>query len=163
VAEWVSAHTPRHPDTQTLIHSVTHTHIRTTHYALKGGNNVDRTFFALGCFLAGLAVIAGAFGAHALRDQLSPERLVTFELAVRYQMYHAFALIATAWAVNRWPASHAATAGWLFVAGIVIFSGTVYALAFGSPRWFGAITPIGGLSLIIGWMLLAWTAYKQTA
>lgn len=122
---------------------------------------MDKTFFALGCALAGLGVIAGAFGAHALRDHLSPERLVTYETAVRYQMYHAFALIATAWAVNRWPASAAVTAGWFFVAGIVIFSGTVYALAFGSPRWLGAVTPIGGLSLIIGWVVLAWTVYNQ--
>jgi len=124
---------------------------------------LDRTFFLIGCVFAGLAVIAGAFGAHALREHLAPERLVTYELAVRYQMYHAFALIATAWAVNRWPTSTAVTAGWFFVAGIVIFSGTVYALSFGSPRWFGAITPIGGLSLIIGWGLLARAAYRGHA
>lgn len=122
---------------------------------------MDRVFFALGCALAGLGVVAGAFGAHALRDHLAPERLVQYELAVRYQMYHAFALIATAWAVNRWPASAAVTAGWFFVGGITIFSGTVYALAFGSPRWFGAITPIGGLGLIIGWGILTWSILSQ--
>ena len=122
---------------------------------------MDRWFFALGALLAGLGVAAGAFGAHALRDQLAPERLVQYELAVRYQLYHAFALIAAAWAVGRWPNSSAQIAGWLFVAGVLIFCGTVYALAFGSPRWFGAITPIGGLSLIAGWLALAWAALKS--
>jgi uncharacterized membrane protein YgdD (TMEM256/DUF423 family) len=161
VAEWVSAHTPRHPDTQTLIHSVTHTHIRTTHYALKGGNNVDRTFFALGCFLAGLAVIAGAFGAHALRDQLSPERLVTFELAVRYQMYHAFALLACAWAATRWPGTFVGAAAALFLAGTLIFSGSLYALALTGARWLGAITPLGGLAFLAGWLCLAAAAMKS--
>ena len=80
---------------------------------------------------------------------------------MRYQLYHAFALIAAAWAVKQWPASTALTAGWLFVVGVVIFCGTVYALAFGSPRWFGAITPIGGLSLIIGWLLLFLSAIRS--
>lgn len=121
---------------------------------------MDKFFFAAGALFGMLGVIAGAFGAHALRDQLAPERLVTFELAVRYQMYHAFALIATAWAVNRWPASAAHIAGWFFIVGILIFCGTVYALSFGSPRWFGAITPIGGVCMIIGWGLLAWAALR---
>lgn len=121
---------------------------------------MSKTFFAIGAVLACLAVIAGAFGAHALREQLAPERLTQFELAARYQMYSAFALIATAFAADRWPSSSVNTAGWLFVVGTVIFCGTVYALAFGSPRWFGAITPIGGLCLIGGWGLLAWSALR---
>ena len=119
---------------------------------------MDRLFFALGALLGGLGVAAGAFGAHALRDQLAPERLAQYELAVRYQLYHAFALIAAAWAAQRWPDSPATLAGWLFVVGVVIFCGTVYALSFGSPRWFGAITPLGGISLIAGWALLFWAA-----
>jgi len=122
---------------------------------------MDKTFFAAGALLAMLGVVAGAFGAHALREHLAPERLVTYELAVRYQMYHAFALIATAWAVNRWPTSAAPIAGWFFIAGVVIFCGTVYALSFGSPRWFGAITPIGGVCMIIGWGVLFWTAASR--
>jgi uncharacterized membrane protein YgdD (TMEM256/DUF423 family) len=122
---------------------------------------MDRLFFALGALFGGLGVAAGAFGAHALRDHLAPERLVQYELAVRYQLYHAFALIAAAWAVQRWPDSSANLAGWLFVVGIVIFCGTVYALSFGSPRWFGAITPIGGVSLIAGWALLFWAAVRS--
>jgi uncharacterized membrane protein YgdD (TMEM256/DUF423 family) len=120
----------------------------------------DRLFFALGALFGGLAVVAGAFGAHALRDQLAPARLVQFELAVRYQMYHALALIAAGCAAQRWPASTANPAGWAFVIGILIFCGTVYALAFGSPRWFGAITPIGGLALIVGWGLLMFAAVR---
>lgn len=124
----------------------------------------ERLFFAVGALLGCLGVAAGAFGAHALKDQLAPERLVQYELAVRYQLYHAFALIACAYAVGRWPSGAAHAAGWLFIAGVVIFCGTVYALAFGSPRWFGAITPIGGLSLIVGWALLAFSAiaYRST-
>jgi uncharacterized membrane protein YgdD (TMEM256/DUF423 family) len=122
---------------------------------------MDRLFFALGALVGGLAVAAGAFGAHALRDHLAPERLVQYELAVRYQLYHALALLAVGWAAYRWPGATVHAAGWLFIVGIVIFCGTVYALAFGSPRWFGAITPIGGLSLIIAWALLAWAAFTE--
>ncbi|MGQ0815061.1 MAG: DUF423 domain-containing protein [Gemmatimonadota bacterium] len=122
--------------------------------------STERWFFAAGALLGALGVIAGAFGAHALRDQLAPERLVQFELAVRYQMYHAFALLAVAYAVQRWPASTASLAGWLFLLGVLVFCGTVYSLAFGSPRWFGAITPLGGLSLIAGWVLLFYAAAR---
>lgn len=126
----------------------------------------DRLFFAVGALLGGLAVAAGAFGTHALRDILAPERLAQFELAARYQMNHAFALLASAAALQRWPSAAARWAGWSFVAGVVVFSGTVYALAFGSPRWFGAITPIGGLALMLGWLLLLIAAvrgvYRET-
>lgn len=124
----------------------------------------ERLFFAAGTLLGCLGVAAGAFGAHALKDQLAPERLAQFELAVRYQMYHALALIGAAYAVGRWPSGTANLAGWLFIVGVLIFCGTVYALAFGSPRWFGAITPLGGLSLIFAWGLLAYAvlAYRST-
>ena len=119
--------------------------------------------FALGALAALLAVAAGAFGAHALSARLAPDRLATFEVAARYQMYHALALIACAWALQRWPASSAPLAAWFFLFGIVIFCGTCYALALGAPRWFGAITPIGGLSFMVGWALLAWTALRAQA
>lgn len=122
---------------------------------------MTRIFFALGAFLAFLAVAAGAFGAHALEARLAPDRLDTFQLAARYQMYHALALLAVAWAGTRWPGPATAWAGWLFVAGIVVFSGSLYALALGAPRWFGAITPIGGLSFMAGWLLLAWAALRE--
>lgn len=120
----------------------------------------ERVLFAAGALLGCLGIAAGAFGAHALRDHLAPDRLAQFELAVRYQMYHAFALMAAAYAAQRWPSSAAGLAGWMFIAGTLIFCGTVYALAFGSPRWFGAITPLGGLSLIIGWALLVYSAAR---
>jgi uncharacterized membrane protein YgdD (TMEM256/DUF423 family) len=122
---------------------------------------LDKTFFATGAFIGGLAVAAGAFGAHALQTRLAPDRLVLFELAARYQLMHALALLATAWAAQRWPGTMISAAGWLFVVGVLIFCGTIYALAFGAPRILGAITPIGGMSLIIGWVLLALAALRN--
>ncbi len=119
-----------------------------------------RIFFVLGSVFAGLAVLFGAFGAHILRDSLSPEDLATFEIGVRYQMYHALGLLATAWAVARWEASTAVAAGWFFVAGIIVFSGSLYFLVLTGPRWLGAVTPFGGVALIVGWGLLAWTALQ---
>lgn len=121
---------------------------------------MTRTFFALGAILAFLAVAAGAFGAHALEARLTPDRLETFELAARYQMFHALALLATAWAGTRWPGATTTWAGWLFVVGIIVFSGSVYGLALGAPRWFGAITPIGGVCFLGGWGLLAVSALR---
>jgi uncharacterized membrane protein YgdD (TMEM256/DUF423 family) len=124
------------------------------------GASMDRTFFALGAVLAGLAVAAGAFGAHGLRDRLAPEMLAIFETAARYQMYHALALLAVAWAVGRWPNGNAALAGWLFLAGTVVFSGSLYVLAVSGVRWLGAITPVGGLCFLAGWGVLAWTSWR---
>ena len=124
---------------------------------------MTRTFFTAGALFAALAVAFGAFGAHALEARLSADRLATFEVAVRYQMYHALALLAVAWAVARWPGSGAATAGWLFIAGMVIFGGTLYGIAFGAPRWLGAITPIGGVCFIAGWVVLALAAWRGGA
>lgn len=121
---------------------------------------MERVFFGIGCGFALLGVATGAFGAHALQTRLTPERLATYEVAVRYQMYHALALLAVAWAATRWPGGPVHAAGWLFVFGIVVFSGTVYALALGGPRWLGAVTPIGGLSFMLAWGLLAWTALR---
>lgn len=122
---------------------------------------MERVFFGLGAVFALIGVAAGAFGAHLLQTRIAPERLSTFEVGVRYQLIHALALLAVSWAVTRWPGSAVNAAGWLFVAGIVIFSSTLYALALGGPRWFGAITPIGGLCLLLGWALLAWTALRH--
>jgi uncharacterized membrane protein YgdD (TMEM256/DUF423 family) len=119
---------------------------------------VDRTFFGLGAVSALVSVAAGAFGAHALRARLTPEYLVVFETAARYQMYHALGLFAVAWAVNRWPGPWAVSAGWLFVGGTILFSGSLYALALTGVRWLGAITPLGGVALIAGWICLALAA-----
>lgn len=121
---------------------------------------MSRIFFSIGALLAALAVAAGAFGAHALQARLTPERLATWEIAARYQMYHALALLALAWAMVQWPRAGLAVSGWLFVAGVLIFAGTLYALALGAPRWFGAITPLGGLCLIVGWLLAAWKVWR---
>jgi uncharacterized membrane protein YgdD (TMEM256/DUF423 family) len=119
-----------------------------------------RTLIVLGSVLAAAAVAAGAFGAHALAARLTPERLATWDTAARYHMLHALAILLVAALAHRLHAPMAAAAGWLFVAGIVVFGGTVYALALGGPRWLGAVTPLGGLAFIAGWLLLAWGALR---
>jgi uncharacterized membrane protein YgdD (TMEM256/DUF423 family) len=121
---------------------------------------LSKLFFMAGALLGCLGVAAGAFGAHALSARLAADRLALFELAVRYQLIHALALLAAAWAVERWPGPISVAAGWLLIAGTVIFCGTIYALAFSAPRILGAVTPIGGLSLIVGWLLLAVAALR---
>jgi uncharacterized membrane protein YgdD (TMEM256/DUF423 family) len=115
---------------------------------------VDRLFFGLGAASGFVAVAAGAFGAHALRARLSADLLGVFETAARYQMYHALALMAVAWAAARWPGALPQWAGWLFVAGTVLFSGSLYALALSGVRWLGAITPLGGAAFLAGWICL---------
>ena len=112
-------------------------------------------WFATGSILCGLGGILGAFGAHGLRERLTPEMLVVFETGVRYHLIHGLGLLAIAWAASRWPDTYVNIAGNLFVAGILIFSGSLYVLAITGIRWLGAITPIGGVCLIIGWGLLA--------
>jgi uncharacterized membrane protein YgdD (TMEM256/DUF423 family) len=121
---------------------------------------MDRGFAIAGALLAGLAVAVGAFGAHGLRGRLTPEALDAFETAARYQMYHALALLATAWVAERWPQPASALAGWLFLAGIVLFSGSLYALSLTGTRWLGAITPLGGVALLAGWLVLAWSVWR---
>jgi len=121
---------------------------------------VDRLFFALGCLSAFLAVALGAFSAHALKARLPTDLLAVFETGVRYQMAHALALLAVAWACTRWPGSAATASGWLFVAGSVLFSGSLYALSLSGVRWLGAITPLGGVAWLAGWLCLAWAAWK---
>jgi len=125
-----------------------------------GGTATDRLFFLLGSLSALVGVAAGAFGAHALRARLAPDLLAVFETAARYQMYHALALLAVAWAVGRWPGPLPAWAGWLFVAGTLLFSGSLYALALSGVRWLGAITPLGGVCFLAGWLCLALAARR---
>ncbi len=117
-------------------------------------------FFSLGSGLSLLTVVFGAFGAHALRSKLSPEMLETFEVAVRYQMYHSLGIIATAWAASQWQNHLTTASGWCFFAGILIFSGSLYIMCFTGARWLGAITPIGGLAFIGGWACLMIAAIK---
>jgi uncharacterized membrane protein YgdD (TMEM256/DUF423 family) len=121
---------------------------------------MDRFFFLSGAISAFIAVALGAFGAHSLRTKLSPEMLDIFEVGVRYQMYHAFGLIAVAWAITRWPEANLNGAGWAFIVGIVIFSGSLYLLSTTDTRWLGAVTPIGGLAFLIGWAILVWTVAR---
>jgi uncharacterized membrane protein YgdD (TMEM256/DUF423 family) len=121
---------------------------------------MDRVFLALGAASAFISVAAGAFGAHALKSRLSPELLVTFETGARYELYHALGLVAVAWAWSRWPGGAVTAAGWLFVAGSVLFSGSLYALALSGVRALGAVTPFGGLAFLAGWALLAWAALR---
>jgi uncharacterized membrane protein YgdD (TMEM256/DUF423 family) len=118
-------------------------------------------FFALGAASGGLAVAAGAFGAHALKARLTPDLLAVFETAARYQMFHALALLAAAWAASRWPGWRTHAAGWCFVAGSVVFCGSLYALALSGVRALGAITPVGGVLLSAGWLLLALAVLRR--
>ncbi|MEX2582910.1 MAG: DUF423 domain-containing protein [Gemmatimonadota bacterium] len=120
-----------------------------------------RTFWILGALLAFLAVAAGAFGAHALRERVAADLLPVFETGARYHMYHALALFAVAWASNQWPSALTSAAGWLFVLGIVIFSGSLYVLALTGIRWLGAITPLGGVAFLAGWLCLALAAWRS--
>jgi uncharacterized membrane protein YgdD (TMEM256/DUF423 family) len=116
---------------------------------------MDRLFATLGAVSGLLAVAAGAFGAHALRARLSAELLAAFETGARYQLYHALALLFVAWAATHWPGPPVRAAGWLFVAGTVIFSGSLYVLALTGARGVGAATPVGGLAFLAGWASLA--------
>lgn len=117
---------------------------------------MDRFFFIAGSLSAFLAVALGAFAAHGLKSRLSPEMFNIFEVGVRYHIYHALALLAVAWASTRWPGGSVTAAGWLFLIGTVIFSGSLYLLSVTGLRWLGAITPVGGLAFLLGWLLLAW-------
>lgn len=124
------------------------------------GAGLDRLFFAAGAISAFVAVALGAFAAHGLKARLAPELLATFEVGVRYHMFHALALLGVAWACTRWPGSLVPAAGWLFVAGTVLFSGSLYGLALGGEKWLGAITPFGGLAFLAGWACLAAAAWR---
>jgi uncharacterized membrane protein YgdD (TMEM256/DUF423 family) len=119
-----------------------------------------RFWLAAGAISAGLAVASGAFGAHALRARLSPADLATFETGARYQMYHALALIAVAWTASRAPSGTATLAGWCFVVGTVLFSGSLYLITLSGVRWLGAITPLGGIAFLAGWAALATAALR---
>ena len=120
---------------------------------------MHKTFLLLAAIQGFLGVAFGAFGAHGLRNRLSPEMLSVFEIGVRYQMYHVFALLAVAAAIGHFGQIRLLhIAGWSFFAGMLIFSGTLYALALTGTGMFGAITPIGGVGLLIGWACLAFFA-----
>jgi uncharacterized membrane protein YgdD (TMEM256/DUF423 family) len=116
----------------------------------------DRRLVTAGAMLGGVAVVLGAFGAHALKTRLAADALDWWRTAVEYQMWHALAVLALGLPGRGWTRLPA----WLFVAGALVFAGTLYAMALGAPRWLGAVTPLGGLAMICGWALLAWRAAR---
>ena len=117
-------------------------------------------WFGIGAWLGALGVALGAFGAHGLKARVSVDMLAVWETGARYHVLHALALLATAWACERWPGAFASGAGWLFLVGIVVFSGSLYALALTGVKALGAITPIGGACFIAGWACLAMAAMR---
>ena len=119
---------------------------------------MDQTFLLIGALAGFTGVTLGAFGAHGLRGRLSPEMLAVFETGVRYQMYHALAIIATGLIAARLSGWLIVAAGWLFTAGIVLFSGSLYVLALTGVTILGAITPLGGVAFLLGWACLAMAA-----
>jgi uncharacterized membrane protein YgdD (TMEM256/DUF423 family) len=121
---------------------------------------MERLFFIMGAFSAFIAVAAGAFGAHGLKGRLTPDMLGVFETGVRYQMYHALALIGVSFASAQWPGKLITFSGWLFVIGSLFFSGSIYLLCLTGTKWLGPITPVGGGMLLAGWLFLAIGALK---
>ncbi len=124
-------------------------------------NPQSSRFIILGALFAAIGVMAGAFGAHALKAVLEPPMLSVFETAVRYQMYHAFGIFFAAWACEKLPASNFQQVGMLFSAGIILFSGSLYAVALLGISKLGIVTPFGGLAFIAGWLLLAYRFWQN--
>lgn len=123
-----------------------------------------RLFLTLGSISAALAVVLGAFGAHALRARLSPEMLAVYHTGSQYHFYHALGLILVGVIALHLPAlGFLRAAGWLMLAGTVLFSGSLYLLAVTGDRWLGAVTPLGGLAFIAAWILLAMAVFKSPA
>lgn len=121
-----------------------------------------RKFLMLGSLNAFLAVVLGAFGAHVLKARLSTDMLAVFQTGVQYQMYHALGLILIAVLSKQFSNNSSFNrSGWLFLVGIVLFSGSLYALSLSGIKVLGAITPLGGIAFLVGWFLLFWGAYKQ--
>ena len=121
---------------------------------------MDRVFFSIGCAFGFVGVALGAFAAHALKARIAPELLATFEVGVRYQLIHALGLLAVAWSCTRWPGKRVQAAGWLFVIGTLLFSGSLYALSVSGVRGLGIVTPFGGVALLAGWLCLLWAPYS---
>lgn len=116
-----------------------------------------RLFLVIAAILGGLSVAGGAFASHALREKLTDRALEIFETGARYQMYHALALLAVAILLSRAELAQSwlTTAGFAFIAGVLIFSGSLYALSLSGIKWMGAVAPIGGTAFLIGWGCLA--------
>jgi uncharacterized membrane protein YgdD (TMEM256/DUF423 family) len=136
-------------------------HRQDTAAAAATGRRV-RLLAAAGALLGLTAVAAGAFGAHALKSAVTPERLAVFETGVRYQLVHALALFACAWTMQTWPGRLAFAAGACFVAGALLFSGSLYALVLSGEARLGIVTPFGGLAFLIGWILLTASIVRRS-
>lgn len=121
-----------------------------------------RIFISVAAILGGLSVAAGGFASHALKEKLSERALEIFETAARYQMYHSLALLLVALLLMRaeFPVPTLIVTGWLFIVGIAIFSGSLYALSLTGVKLLGAITPLGGAAFIAGWGTLAIAAWS---
>lgn len=125
-------------------------------------NTTAKLFLLLGSTSALLAVLLGAFGAHALKNKLSADMLAIFQTGVQYHFYHSLGLLAVGFIATQLPVSSTLKwSGWLMFVGIVIFSGSLYLLSITGVRWLGAITPIGGVAFIAGWALLAYAIYQS--
>ena len=122
---------------------------------------MERHFLGIGAISAFIAVAAGAFGAHALKDFFSADRLAVWETAARYQMYHALGLMIVAYLAAQKAAGPARIGGWLFVIGTVLFSGSLYTLVLTDIRILGAVTPFGGVAFLVGWLTLAWGVWRK--
>jgi len=122
-----------------------------------------RRFCLLAALLLALATLCGAVGAHALRPQLSSDRYEVLQTAVHYQFFHSLGLLGIGLACERWPLSQLRYAGWLVFCGVLLFSGSLYLLLAGAPRPFGLLTPLGGLSLMVGWGMAAWALARARA
>jgi len=120
----------------------------------------ERILIAVGSAIGLLAVVGGTFAAHVLDKSLDPKYLNAFDVAVRYQMYHALAIFCALWVNSRNPSPLALKAGWMFAIGSVLFSGSLYALVLTGEKWLGMVAPIGGASFIVGWALLGISALK---
>lgn len=121
---------------------------------------MNSNWFATGAIAAAVGVGLGAFGAHGLKSRVSTEMLAVFETGVRYHLIHALGLLAVGWAATRWPGTQINAAGYCLLSGILLFSGSLYTMTFTGIRWLGAITPLGGICFIIGWILLALSSLR---
>ena len=121
---------------------------------------VGRRLIMIGCVVAGVGVAAGAFGAHMLKTILEPPLVAAYDTATRYQMYHAFGMVLVGIVMRVYDDRRLAMAGWLFATGMVLFCGSLYGIALAGLKWLGPITPLGGLTFIIGWGLLGWRVWK---
>lgn len=129
--------------------------------AQHAGTALARLAACSGALLGASGVAAGAFGAHALRDRLAPDLLSVYDTAARYQLWHALALLGAAWVAQQWPGRAARAAVGLLLAGTVIFSGSLYLLALTGEHRLGALTPLGGIALVCGWLALARAATRR--